>query len=121
MIIIIIILNTGITYETFQQYGKQDSVRHMLKSSISMFESSDSRFFRTTTGIQPDTSDKSRFVMTFLTILGVTEFLCSFRLVLEGKAGKEKPESSRLKFYRKFFSKQFRFIRCRRQHLRVVE
>ena len=31
--------------------------------------------------------DKSRFVMTFLTVLEVTEILCSFRLVLEGKTG----------------------------------
>ena len=30
--------------------------------------------------------------MTFLAILGVTEILCSFRLVLEGKTGKEIPE-----------------------------
>ena len=27
--------------------------------------------------------------MTFLTILGVTEILCSFRLILEGTVGKE--------------------------------
>ena len=33
--------------------------------------------------------------MTFLTILEVTEILCSFRLVLEGKAGKEILESCR--------------------------
>ena len=33
--------------------------------------------------------------MTFLTILGVIEILCSFRLVLEGKTGNEIPESSR--------------------------
>ena len=38
-----------------------------------------------------------RFVMTFLTIVGVTE-ICSFRLVLEGKAVKEIPESARLEF-----------------------
>ena len=36
--------------------------------------------------------------MTFLTILGVTKILCSFRLVLEGKLGKEISESSRLEF-----------------------
>ena len=36
--------------------------------------------------------------MTFLTILGVTEILCSFRLVLEGKTGKEIPELSTLEF-----------------------
>ena len=40
--------------------------------------------------------------MTFLTILGVTEKLCSFKLVLEGKAGEEIPESSRLEFLEKF-------------------
>ena len=62
-----------------------------------MNESSGSQFFRTTTEIQsgPDTFDKSRFIMTFLTILGATEILCSVRLVLEGKTGKTIPESSR--------------------------
>ena len=35
--------------------------------------------------------------MTFLTILGVRE-ICSFRLVLEGKTGKEIPELSTLEF-----------------------
>ena len=69
----------------------------MLKSSASMCESSGSRFFRTTTGIQSgwDTFDESRFVMTILAILGVMEISCSFRLVLEGKIGKENSESSR--------------------------
>ena len=43
----------------------------------------------------PDAFDKSRLVMTFLTILGVTEILYSAKLVLEGKPGKEIPESSR--------------------------
>ena len=45
--------------------------------------------------------------MTFLTILGVTEMLCSFRLVLEGKTGKEIPESSRLEFLEKFSANNF--------------
>ena len=36
--------------------------------------------------------------MIFLTISRVTEILCSFRLVLEGKTGKEISESSRLEF-----------------------
>ena len=69
-----------------------------------MYESSGSQFFRTTTGTQsgPDAFDESRFVMTFLTILGVIEILCSFRLVLEGKTGKETPESSRLEFLEVF-------------------
>ena len=40
--------------------------------------------------------------MTFLTILQVTEILCSFKLVQEGKTGKEIPESSRLDFLEKF-------------------
>ena len=37
----------------------------------------------------------------------VTEILCIFRLVLEGKAGKETPESSRLEFLEKFLGNSF--------------
>ena len=69
-----------------------------------MSESSGSQLFRTTTGIQsgPDVFDKSTLITTFLTILGVIEILCSFKLILEGKTGKEIHESSRLKFLEKF-------------------
>ena len=42
-------------------------------------------------------------------ILGVTEILCSLRLVLEGKTDKEIPESSRLEFLEKFLAKQLNF------------
>ena len=45
--------------------------------------------------------------MTFLTILGVTEILWSFRKVLEGKTGKEIPKSSILKFLKKFSANNF--------------
>ena len=71
-----------------------------------MYESSGSEFFRITTGIQSGSEafDESKFIMTFFTILEVMEILCSFRLVLEGKAGKEIPESSRLKFLEKFLA-----------------
>ena len=64
-----------------------------------MNESSGSQFFRNITRIQsgPDIFDESRFVMTFLTIL----------LVLEGKAGKEIPESSRLEYLEKFSANSF--------------
>ena len=58
--------------------------------------------------------------MTLSTIVGVTEILCSFRLVLEGKTGKEIPESE-FRVLRKVISKQSYFIRCKRQHLRPVE
>ena len=51
--------------------------------------------------------DKSRFIKTFLTILGVIDILCSFRLVLGGKAVKEMPESSRLEFLEKFLANNF--------------
>ena len=73
-----------------------------------MYESLGTQFFRTTTGIQsgPDAFDESRFVMTFLTTLGVME-ICSFRLVLEGKTGKEIPESSRFEFLEKFLANNF--------------
>ena len=74
-----------------------------------MYERSGSQFFRTTTGIQsgPDTLDESKFVMTFLTILGVLDILCSFRLLLEGKTGKEIAESSRLELLQKFLANNF--------------
>ena len=64
---------------------------HLLKGSARIKESSGSLFFRATTGIQPepDAFDKSRFIMTFLTTLGVTEILCNFRLALEGKTDEE--------------------------------
>ena len=39
--------------------------------------------------------------------MGVAEILCSFRLVLEGKTGKEIPESSRLEFLEKFLANNF--------------
>ena len=42
-----------------------------------------------------------------LTILEVTEILCSFRLVLEGKTGKETPKLSRLEFLEKFSTNNF--------------
>ena len=45
--------------------------------------------------------------MTFLIIFGVTEILCRFKLVLEGKTGKEIPESSRLEFLEKFSANNF--------------
>ena len=40
--------------------------------------------------------------MTFLNILEVTEILCNFKLVLDGKTGKEIPEPSGLGFLEKF-------------------
>ena len=74
-----------------------------------MYESLGSQFFRTTTGKQPgpDAFYESRFVMTFSTILEVMGILRSFRLVLEGKTGKEIPVSSRLEFLEKFLANNF--------------
>ena len=45
--------------------------------------------------------------MTCLSILGVTEILRSFKLVLEGKIGKEIPDPSRLEFLEKFAANNF--------------
>ena len=39
----------------------------------------------------------------------VTEILCSFKLVVERKTGKEIPESSRLEFLGKFSASDFAF------------
>ena len=65
---------------TYWKSGKQDSFRHLLKSSASLYESSGSQLFKTTTGIQSrqDAFDESRSIMNFLTILGVIE-ICRFR------------------------------------------
>ena len=75
-----------------------------MKNSAGMYESSSSKVIITNTGTQsgPSTFDESRFVTTFLTTLGVTEMLCSFWLILEGKEGKEIPKYSRLDFLKKF-------------------
>ena len=51
--------------------------------------------------------NESRFVMTFVTILGVIEMLCSFRLFLERKTGREIPVSSRSEFLEKFLANNF--------------
>ena len=56
---------------------------------------------------QLDAFDESRFVLTFSTILGVTKILCSFRLVLEEKTGKEITESSKLEFLERISSNDF--------------
>ena len=45
--------------------------------------------------------------MTSLTIMGVTEILRSFRLVLEEKTVKEIPESSKLVFLETFLANNF--------------
>ena len=98
----------------------------MLKSSTSKYESSDSQFFRTTTGTHSglDTFDKLRLVVNCLTNFGVTEISCSLRLVLEGKTGTEIPESSRLEFPEKILANNFALSddrKTRRQHLRAVK
>ena len=74
-----------------------------------MYESSGSQFFKTTTGTPsgPVAFDESRFLMTFLSILGVMEILCSFKLFLEGKTSKEISGSSRLEFLETFSANNF--------------
>ena len=115
-------LNTGTTDETFRQSGKQDSFRHfhLRVQPVCKKVQCQSSF---ATGMQsaPDAFDESKFVMTFLTILGVTEILCSFRLVLDGKTFKEIPELSRLEFIKKFYQLQNNFIWCKKQHLLLWE
>ena len=46
----------------------------------------------------------------FLTILGVTEILCSFRLILGEKTCKEIPESSKSEFFEKFSANNFALL-----------
>ena len=42
--------------------------------------------------------------------MGVTEILCSFKLVLEGKTGKAKPEPSRLEVKEKLSANNFALL-----------
>ena len=74
------------------------------KVKLAWYENSDSQLFRNNIRIQsgPDAFAKSKFVMTFLKILGVTEISGSFEIVLKEKAGKKIPESSRLEFIETF-------------------
>ena len=74
-----------------------------------MYESSGSQFFRTTIGVQSrsDVFDESRFVVTFLTILGLMKILCSVRLVLEKKTGKVILKSSKLELLEKLLANNF--------------
>ena len=69
----------------------------MLESATSIYENFDSKFCRTTTGMQSglDSFEESRLVMIFLTNLRVTRVLYSFGLVLEGEKCRETPESPR--------------------------
>ena len=48
--------------------------------------------------------------MIYLAILGATEILCSFRLVLEEKTGTQIPKSSRLRFLEKFLANNFALL-----------
>ena len=88
---------------TFQQSGKQDFLKYILKSSASMHKSSGSHFFRATTGIKwkLDVFDASRSVIAFLTNLRITRMLSNFRVHLKRKAGKEIPESSKSELFEK--------------------
>ena len=71
-----------------------------------MHESSGWQFFRTTFGIhvRPVSFDTSRLAMTNL---GITEIICNFRLILEGKTGKEIPELSIFELLEKFLANNF--------------
>ena len=42
--------------------------------------------------------------------MGIIEILCTFRLVLEGKTCKEKPDSSRSQFLEKFLVNNFALL-----------
>ena len=48
--------------------------------------------------------------MIFLTIFGVTQILCSFKLVLEGKTGNKITESSKLEFLENFSANNFALL-----------
>ena len=71
-----------------------------IERSADIYESSELKLCRTSTGIQSGSKVlvKSSTIMAFLIILEVTGVFWSFRLVLEGKVDKEPLESSRKEF-----------------------
>ena len=98
-ILLLVILQYRDHRSDFQQSAEWNSFRHILQSSASMNENSNSHWF--TTGVKSGPRhdiDKSKLVMTFFNNLGETWILHSFRLVLERRAGKEILETSRFKF-----------------------
>ena len=65
------------------------------------------------TGIQsePHVFDESRFIMTFLTILGVIgRNVMELQISSTKETGKDIPESSRLEFLEKFLAKHFALL-----------
>ena len=78
-----------------------------------MYESSGSQFFRTTTGMQsgPDNLDESRFVMTFLAILGN---IMQFQISSRRENRQRDTQVIKIRVLRNVISEQFCFMRCRR-------
>ena len=76
------LLNTRTTDDTFQQSGKKDSFQDIFKSSANMYERSDSHFFIITTGAQsgPDTLEKLRLIVDFLTIFRSYRNIIRFKI-----------------------------------------
>ena len=82
-------LNAGTTDKIFQQSGKQDSFRQIL-SLVHMKVQAGSSLE------QPlEYNQEKMLLKNHLFTKLVTKIVSSFRLVLEGKAGKEISESSR--------------------------
>ena len=77
--------------------------------SANIFKSSGSQFFRTITKVQlgVETRTKTRSIMTFLTISGVTYIFCRFRLLLEVTTYPTLPESSILGFSEKILANNY--------------
>ena len=90
-----------------------------------MYERSGSQL-RATTGIKSGTDafGKSRFVVTFWAILGVTEMcfaVMQFHISSRRENRWRDTWVDKIRVPRKVFGKQFSFIRCRGQHLQAVE
>ena len=76
--------------------------------SANIFKSSGSQFFRTITKVQSgvETRTKTRSIMTFLTISGVTYIFCRFS-ILEVTTYPTLPESSVLGFSEKILTNNY--------------
>ena len=116
-------LNAGTTNETFQQSGKEDSFKHILR--VQQVYMKDQAHSSLEPQLEYNQDQMPR--MNHGVCYGLFNHLLSYRNIMQfqitsrGKTGKRDTQVIKIRVLRNFFSKQFCFIRCRRQHLWSIE
>ena len=99
------------------------TLSHILNSLTSMYEISGSQFFRTTTGIQsgPGCSRWIKVRYDLFNHLGSYKNIMQFQVSSRRKNRQRDIQFIKIRVLRKVFSKQLGFIRCKIQHVWVIE